>query len=525
MKWLSNISVSIKIWLLSSIALSGMLVIAGISLVDINSIESEVAAIAEKDIPLTKLVTRITEHQMELGITLERALRHGEVMSASRKAAEEFKKAEHKFDITGKKIIDEIIKAEELLKEEIATAETEKDQKHFSELLHSLEKIQHETENFEKHTVAVFHLFVAGKVTEALIQGNNAEHEETTLINHMHEFLTKVEDMTEERALTAEHDAQNALTVVSIVSAVTLTVVLLLSYLIGNQITTPLKQMLAASIDLKEGEGDLTQRLPDFGKDEIGETANAFNGFIERMEGVMQEVQAAVINIGSASTQVNATAQSLSQGATEQAANLEEVSASIEEMSSSIDQNADNSKTTDDIASKASSEAEKGGNAVAEAVSAMQQIAEKIVLIEDIAYKTNLLALNAAIEAARAGEHGKGFAVVADEVRKLAERSQISAQEISQLSHDSVSVVDRAGQVLNELVPNIQKTAELVQEITAATGEQSSGVGQINMAIRQLDTVSQTNAAASEELAATSEELTSQAHELKQLVSYFKLGN
>ncbi len=298
---------------------------------------------------------------------------------------------------------------------------------------------------------------------------------------------------------------------------------ILLSLIIIRGITGPLSEMLSAADELREGDGDLTRRLPDFGKDEIGRTANSFNGFLDKMQAVLVDVQSAVSNMASASQQVNSTAQSLSQGASEQAASVEETSASLEQMGASISQNAENSKITDDMASKASQEAAEGGDAVKQTVEAMNQIADKIGLIEDIAYKTNLLALNAAIEAARAGEHGKGFAVVADEVRKLAERSQVSAQEISGLTGESVKVAKRAGELLDRIVPSIRKTADLVQEIAAASEEQRAGVGQVETAVGQLDKVAQTNASASEELAATSEELNSQAEQLKRVVSFFKL--
>ncbi|MDH5444922.1 MAG: methyl-accepting chemotaxis protein [Gammaproteobacteria bacterium] len=290
-------------------------------------------------------------------------------------------------------------------------------------------------------------------------------------------------------------------------------------------IARPLNTMLAAADDLRMGDGDLTQRLPDFGKDELGQTARSFNGFIEKIQNVMLEVKTAVENMASASQQVSASSQSLSQAASEQAASVEETSASLEEMNASITQNTENARATDAIATTSSKQAEEGGKAVAETVEAMKNIADKIGLIEDIAYKTNLLALNAAIEAARAGEHGKGFAVVADEVRKLAERSQTSAGEISELAGSSVQIAEKAGGLINEIVPGIQKTATLVQEITAASEEQTSGVAQVNGAMGQLDTGAQQAASSSEELAATSEEMNSQAMQLQETIGFFKLGS
>jgi len=307
-------------------------------------------------------------------------------------------------------------------------------------------------------------------------------------------------------------------------SLITAIVIGLFSLILSLGIIRPLDSMRHAASELRDGDGDLTRRLPDFGNNELGETANAFNGFIEKIQGVLQNVSSAVDNMVSASNQISASAQTLSQGASEQAASIEETSASLEEMSASINQNAENSRATDGIASTTASEAKDGGEAVAETVKAMGTIADKISLIEDIAYKTNLLALNAAIEAARAGEHGKGFAVVADEVRKLAERSQVSAAEISELADNSVKIAERAGSLLETMVPNILKTASLVQEITAASEEQQTGIEQVNSAVGQLDQVAQTNASASEELAATAEELNGQSGELKSVVGFFKLS-
>jgi methyl-accepting chemotaxis protein len=203
---------------------------------------------------------------------------------------------------------------------------------------------------------------------------------------------------------------------------------------------------------------------------------------------------------------------------------VEETSASVEEISATVAQNAENAKVTDGIASKSASHAQEGGEAVGQTVSAMRQIAQKIGIIDDIAYQTNLLALNAAIEAARAGEHGKGFAVVAAEVRKLAERSQVAAQEIGSVAGSSVTLAERAGKLLDELVPSIKKTADLVQEISSASKEQTSGLGQINTSVSQLSQTTQSTASASEELSSTSEEMSSQALRLQETIRYFNTG-
>jgi methyl-accepting chemotaxis protein len=269
--------------------------------------------------------------------------------------------------------------------------------------------------------------------------------------------------------------------------------------------------------------GDLTEKISKEYQGEFARLKDAANTTINKLSGTITEVVQASANLLTASEQVSATAQSLSQGASQQAASVEETSASIEEMSASIAQNNENAKVTGDIATKTAKETVAGGKAVSETVSAMKEIAHKIAIIDDIAYQTNLLALNAAIEAGRAGEHGKGFAVVAAEVRKLAERSQVAAEEISRLASGSVGLAEQAGTLLVGIVPGIQKTADLVQEIAAASSEQNTGVSQISSAVNQISQAIQQNAAASEELASTSEEMSAQAMELQSLMGFFTL--
>jgi len=269
-------------------------------------------------------------------------------------------------------------------------------------------------------------------------------------------------------------------------------------------------------------QGDLTHRITQDYEGIFGQVKDSANSTADRLTQVISEVRSASDALSGAADQVSATAQSLSQAASEQAASVEETSSQIDVMSASISQNSDNAKVTDGMATKASKEAADGGNAVIQTVTAMKQIANKIGIVDDIAYQTNLLALNAAIEAARAGDHGKGFAVVAAEVRKLAERSQEAAKEIGDLASSSVNTAERAGKLLDEIVPSIQKTSELVQEIAASSEEQSESVVQIGGAMGQLSKATQQNASASEQLAATSEELTGQAEQLQQSIAFFK---
>ncbi len=268
--------------------------------------------------------------------------------------------------------------------------------------------------------------------------------------------------------------------------------------------------------------GDMTQKITRSYQGDFDVMKSAINTTVEKLAETLVQINVAADDLSNAAGQVSATAQSLSQSSSEQAASVEETTAAMEEMTSSINQNADNAKVTNNIATQAASEAQEGGKAVSETVSAMKQIADRIGIIDDIAYQTNLLALNAAIEAARAGEHGKGFAVVAAEVRKLAERSQVAAQEIGNLAGSSVALAEKAGSLLGAMVPSIKKTSDLVQEISASSDEQSTGVAQINGAMGQLNKATQQNASASEELAATAEELGAQSSQLQQLVSFFR---
>ncbi len=286
-------------------------------------------------------------------------------------------------------------------------------------------------------------------------------------------------------------------------------------------ITRPLREALSAAESV--AKGDLTVRIEASTRDETGQLLEAIRAMVDKLSQTIAEVRGSADSLAGASEQVSATAQSISQAASEQAASVEETSASVEQMGASIAQNAQNAKLTDGMASQAAKEAAEGGQAVLHTVEAMKSIAGKIGIIDDIAYQTNLLALNAAIEAARAGEHGKGFAVVAAEVRKLAERSQVASQEIGQLAGSSVQMAERAGKLLETMLPSISKTSDLVQEIAAASEEQAGGVNMVNGAIGQLSQATQQNASASEELAATAEEMNGQAEQLQQLMGFFKL--
>jgi PAS domain S-box-containing protein len=312
-----------------------------------------------------------------------------------------------------------------------------------------------------------------------------------------------------------------------LVSIILLVSGLLLSIVIATLLIRGISRSLSAMKQFAEtlAKGDLTAHIDLDTSDEIAEVALAIDGMRDQLAGVVKQVRINSDALGNASQEISSTAQTISQSTIEQAAGVEETTASIEELSASVRVNADNAKLTSDMAAAAAAEAESGGQAVARTVDAMKEIADKISLIEDIAYKTNLLSLNAAIEAALAGEHGKGFTVVAAEVRKLAENSRLTAQEVNSLAKSSVKIAEDAGVLLAQMVPNIQKTADLVEEITASSEEQAQGIGQISEAVSQLDRAAQQNASGSEQLAATAEELNGQALQLQQLMAFFRVEN
>lgn len=387
-----------------------------------------------------------------------------------------------------------------------------------------LEQIRAARDAFSKSRIEALSLLENGEQSLAV------EHWMTESRDRLNSYMAEIQGFLEFQdgqvvMASAETTAlvQTAITIIVILSIFAVVLGIIFAWLITRGIVRPLGVAVITARQL--AEGDMTARIDVTSKDETGQLLGAMDEMVRRLSQVISEVRSGADNLASASEQVNSTSQSLSQSSSEQASSVEETTASMEQMTASIAQNTENARITDGMSTKASKEAEEGGVAVQQTVAAMKSIAEKISIIDDIAYQTNLLALNAAIEAARAGEHGKGFAVVAAEVRKLAERSQVAAQEIGQVAGSSVELAERAGKLLSEMVPSIQKTADLVQEIAAASSEQSAGVEQINGAMEQLNQITQQNASASEELAATSEEMSAQAEQLQQSMGFFRVAD
>ena len=331
-----------------------------------------------------------------------------------------------------------------------------------------------------------------------------------------------IPQIPESEFLATAADIQKTILIMALIASA---IALALLYLLSRSISDPIRACVQYAGILAAGDLSRPVRSQFLARtDEIGELAVAFQDMVENLTQVVGGIQSATTSVATGSQQISTTAQSMSQGATEQAASGEEVSSSVEEMAATIKQNSDNALATEGIAIKAVKDAEAGSDAVMQSVTSMKEIAEKISIIEEIARQTNLLALNAAIEAARAGEAGKGFAVVAAEVRKLAERSQRAATEITGLSKNTVELSQNAVHIIADIVPDIRKTSDLVQEIASASREQSAGADQIGKAMVQLDTVIQQNATASEEMAAMSEELSGQSRQLAAAIAFFKLA-
>jgi len=520
-------------------SMEAMEAVYGEMMKDVNALEEVVAEEIDKHIASKTDAKKIVRQYVPLA---DMAMEAAVAVAQSRIRIEEFvqtKDAAELAEIEGEyqkwiqtfdKNLEAILKGGEVDGVKVAAADSD-------DVRTRAKELDKDHEDFQKAVTAMMANYRA-----MIEQADKAEAAMEELDKHgetADKMLQKVEDFVGEEMASAKAEGRSAKKSSVSVLALVVGLSIMLGVFLGVVITRGIANPLARGVAFAQtiADGNLAAELEVDQKDEIGSLAEALRKMCAKLNATMSDVAAAAENVSAGSQELSATSEEMSttseqmsQGATEQAASVEEVSSSMEQMAANIRQNAANAQETENIALKSAADASEGGQAVVETSTAMQEIAGKISIIEEIARQTNLLALNAAIEAARAGEHGKGFAVVASEVRKLAERSQFAAGEISTLSVSSVQIAEKAGEMLRRIVPDIQKTAELVQEINAACNEQTAGADQINKAIQQLDIVIQQNAAGSEEMsssaeqtASMAEELSSQAEQLMNSISFFKL--
>ena len=493
-----------KIGMRLGVGFGFILVLFSISLVISNmklrTIDQEAAQVQDESVPYL-----MTAYEMAIDTTEMSDLFTDTALTGNAKNATEIEKHAQDFRAG-------ISKFREMFKRE-------NDQKALDETK-ALETAFNDFYDSGKHMVDVYRTEKA-QTAHAVMDEYDGKHDR--IMASLEQFQKEQSDEAKKNAHDVIASTASMKTLLMLFGLVTIVSSALIGFFVTQSITRPISQ--AVTVSNKLVGGDLTITVDVSRSDETGQLLASMRTMVEKLRGVVADIKGASDNVASGSQQLSAGAQQMSQGTTEQAASAEEASSSVEEMNATIKQNADNAQQTEKIALKSATDAQESGKAVSETVGAMKEIASKISIIEEIARQTNLLALNAAIEAARAGEHGKGFAVVASEVRKLAERSQAAAGEIGKLSTTSVEVAERAGQMLAKLVPDIKKTAELVQEISAASKEQTSGADQINGAIQQLNQVIQQNAGAAEEMSSTAEELSSQADQMQSTIAFFRVGD
>ncbi len=502
MQWFQNLKIASKLILGFALVLTLMVVLIWIGIANMKGIQGKLDRIVKVNNVRYSLVVKMAVDINEVSIQLRNMILDRN-QEKRQEVAKKFSELRESYDKGFAKFIELTPKDDTKAQDLIA-------------------KVKADQEKALAFNVKVVENSLAGKEDDAYATlMKDARPAVRTWLDGLDALLSYQEERSKERYDEAAAAYEAARNMMFIIGGIAITLGVGLALVLTRSITRPLLE--AVDVSNKLADGDLNVSIHATSKDETGQLLMAMTNMVEKLKVVVVDVKNAADNVAAGSQELSSSSEEMSQGATEQAAAAEEASSSMEQMSSNIRQNADNATQTEKIAVKSADDAKQGGKAVAETVNAMKEIAGKISIIEEIARQTNLLALNAAIEAARAGEHGKGFAVVAAEVRKLAERSQHAAGEISELSASSVQVAEAAGEMLTRMVPDIQRTAELVQEISAACKEQDTGAEQINKAIQQLDQVIQSNASASEEMASTSEELASQAEQLQSTIAFFRV--
>lgn len=508
---MSNITIKTKLIIMTLIAVGAFLALTAAGLMGVNSIQSRFETTHLNHFKPVTLLTHAT-------VTINESFK--EIVLASKhdpRLPESQKHADHSIAVHLDKARESLGEAIDDINEYRKIERDHIDEEIISGFILAADNLtqnglQKLIDLLEKENYAEANLLITETATERM-----------GLYDKKVKTLIEVETTVgEKNYIQSQEEYRLLLIITGVVITVILVLIIVFNLMFVKGITGPILE--AEKYVSQVATGDLTANIEKTANDEIGSLIEKFSNTIERLANVILAVRTNAEHLSNASDQVNSTAQSLSGATSDQAASVEQTSAAMEQMAGSIANNSQNASTTNELAQEAAQKAEEGGMAVHDTVEAMKQIVEKINIVEEIASQTNLLALNATIEAARAGEQGKGFAVVASEVGKLAETSQNASKEIRTLATDSAVIAEKAGKLLEVIVPKVQRTAELIQEISDTSDQQSQGVDQINSAMNRLDSVTQQTASSSEELAATAEQMSAQAEGLIQEVRFFKVS-